>query len=190
MPSLAPPAFHAVAEAAAAEVDADPNPVLLVGEDVDVVVARADGAELARGLVAQVQVLDDRPRRVVEQVVVYTLRVLAADAEADGANDVVHDPADAGARDVARHVDQDGLVAASDVVADTGRRDGVLVRDHAADGNGVALVVVGHQHSGARCWMVPGTANLVQGSNVHRIAEHGDAIDQIHVSSFLAITRG
>ena len=92
------PRGDAVAEPAASEMGADPDAVLLVGEDVDVVVARADGAELGGRLVAQLQVLDRRPGRVVEQLVVDALRVLAADAEADRGHDVVHDPVDAGAR--------------------------------------------------------------------------------------------
>ena len=42
-----------MAEPARAEVHANPDAVLLVGEEVDVVVAAADGAKLRVGLVLQ-----------------------------------------------------------------------------------------------------------------------------------------
>jgi hypothetical protein len=50
---LEEPGCDSVAKTAAAEVDTDPDAVLLVGEDVDVVVAAADGAELRVRLVLQ-----------------------------------------------------------------------------------------------------------------------------------------
>jgi len=73
-----------VAEPARAEVDADPDTVLLVGEQVDVVVAGADRPELLGGQVAQLPLR--RERRVADLVddrVVAGAPVVAADAEAD-----------------------------------------------------------------------------------------------------------
>ena len=75
-----------VAEAARAEVNADPDAVQLVGEQVDEVVAGADRAELGARQVAERGRLRDVPGRVVvEQLVIDRLRVLAADAERQGA---------------------------------------------------------------------------------------------------------
>ena len=73
-----------VPEPARAEVHADPDAVLLVGEQVDVVVAGADRPELLGGKVAQLPLR--RERRVADLVddgMVAGAPVVAADAEAD-----------------------------------------------------------------------------------------------------------
>src|SRR5204862_5995557 len=62
---------HAVAEAARAEMHADPDTIFLVGKHVDVVIARAHGAELLARLAAQAVALllvgHGFPRRILEQ---------------------------------------------------------------------------------------------------------------------------
>jgi len=84
-----------MAEAAGAEVDADPDSALFVFEDIDVMVATADGAELCPGHVAQrgqppsraVGALLDLPGVivvVVEELVIDWLLVFPGQAEADG----------------------------------------------------------------------------------------------------------
>jgi len=125
-----------VAEAARAEVHADPDGALLVLHQVDVVVARADRAELRR------RELDELALRrevgstdLVEHRMVHALLRGHAHAERVPARDLAHDRLDAAERVevVAREVRARRLVAAADVVADTRRRDEALVRDAAAD---------------------------------------------------------
>src|SRR5207244_991615 len=110
-----------VAEAARAEVDADPDAALLVLHQVDVVVARADGAELRlrelRELALRRELgLPDG----VEHRVVGPLGRRHAHAEGDPADDLAHDLLDAAERVqvAAAELGASGLVAAADVVAD------------------------------------------------------------------------
>jgi hypothetical protein len=72
------------------EVHADPHAVLLVGEEIDVVVAGTDGAQLILGLLAQRTRRRKFPACVVafENRVLDLLRVLAADAEVEGRPDI------------------------------------------------------------------------------------------------------
>ena len=135
-----------VPEPARAEVHADPHGAVLVGEQVDVVVAGADGAELVggevvqRALGARVGGADRVEHRMVDRLV-----VAAADAERDPRHDRVHDPRQFGRDLRAPQVGPHGLVAAADVVADARDRDVVAVRDRAADRLAVADVPVGAQ---------------------------------------------
>jgi hypothetical protein len=119
----------------------------LVAEQVDVVVAAADRAELLRGQVEQRALeADRRLADLVEHRMVGALLVRDADAERDPREDLVHE---------ARHVvatsgsqvGQHGLVAAADVVADAGRGDVLAVGDRAADRLRVAVVAVRAQHA-------------------------------------------
>ena len=85
-----------VAEAAAAEMHADPDEALLVPHQVDIVVARADRAELGDRLLAIGLHVGLAPRvGVVEQLVLGALVVGAADAERDRLRHVADDRADA-----------------------------------------------------------------------------------------------
>jgi hypothetical protein len=136
-----------VAEPARPEVDADPHAVLLVGEEVDVVVAAADGAELRVGLVLQRLGCLSRPAFVRvgdERRIGVVLRVAPADAEGERVPDVIHDLVDVLANLGGGDVETHGLVAAGDVEADGGGRDARLGRDDAADGHAVAEMSVGH----------------------------------------------
>ena len=85
-----------MAESARSEVYSDPDAALLVFENIHVVVAAADGAELCPRHVAQrgqlpgsaVRALSDLPGIVVvvvEKFVIDSLLILASQAEADGA---------------------------------------------------------------------------------------------------------
>src|SRR5262249_18516001 len=122
-----------------------PDAVLLVGEQIHVVISGADRAQLLSGHFLEWRHGTGLPRIAFEQRMVDTFVVAAADAEADGAPDIVHDALDGFAKLFAGHVNADGFVAAGDVIADAGGADGVLVGDDAADGHSVALVVVGHE---------------------------------------------
>ena len=78
----------------------DPHTILLIGKQVDVVVARADGAELRiRLLKHRLCGLREPARMLVadERRIIVALTVLATDAEAQRAPDVVHDAMDIGA---------------------------------------------------------------------------------------------
>src|SRR5262249_5672286 len=110
------PGRSLVAEPARAEVHANPDPVLLVGEKIDVVIAGADSAELLASHFFQRRYGTGLPRIALEQRMVDAFVVAAADPEADRAPDVVHDALNVFAQPFARHVNTDGLVAAGDVV--------------------------------------------------------------------------
>ena len=149
-----------VTEAAAAEVDADPDAVILVDEQVDVVVARADGTELlARHLLERRDGLQ-LPGVVVEQFVVDVFLVAAADAEGERLEDVVHDRGDLGAHLVGVRVETHGLVTAGDVIADARGRDVLAVGDYAADRHRVPEVVVRHERHAIRSALAGGHLHL------------------------------
>ena len=152
-----------MAEAAAAEMHADPDEPGLVHHQVDVVVARADRAELRRGLLPVVAHVGRRPRLVVvEQRVLGPLGVAAADPERDHpahvGQDGGHTMGDGGERRVQPH----GHVAAADVEADAGDADLALVGDHAADRLRVAEVTVGADHAGHHVADAHAVAHLAQ----------------------------
>ena len=129
-----------MAEAAGAEVDANPDAVLLVGEEVDVVVAGADGSQLGCGFAFQGRGGFEIPTGIValKDRVLGGGIVFAAYAKADRGPDLVHDGLDAVAQRGAGHVEAYGFVAAGDVEAYSGGADGVFVGDDSSDGNGVA----------------------------------------------------
>src|SRR5207244_5989720 len=81
-----------VAEAAAAEVHADPDKALLVAQQVDIVVARSDGAELRNRLLPVGAHVGLAPRiGVVEQFMLDALVIGASDAERNHAGHVIED---------------------------------------------------------------------------------------------------
>ena len=141
-------------EAAAAEVHANPDRVRLVDEDIDVVIAAADGAELRPRLAAQPLARMPRqrvPRRAPEQRMIdgsIVGAVLPANAEGDDVLDLVGDlrqPIDEAGRAVQRQVGANRGVAAGDVETDADHRHLPGVGRHAADRHDVAQVPVGHQ---------------------------------------------
>ena len=175
-----------VAEAARAEVDADPGAAPLVGEQVDEVVAGADRAELRTGQVAERRRRREVPGRgVVEQLVVDRLRVLAPDAERQRAPQVVHDEADVAADLRGVGIQQHGLVPAPDVEPRPRRADPVRVGDHPADRHGVAQVVVGHERRSLR--PMSAAPHLLHGC-VFGIAPDRDAVE--HPVPLAATSRG
>ena len=108
----------------------DPDPLSFVFENVNVVVAAANGTELCSGHIPQrsqlprraVRTLGDLPGIivvVVEEFVVDPFLVLACKPEGDRVPDVIHDARDVGAHVGCVGVGEHGLVAAADVVADT-----------------------------------------------------------------------
>ena len=83
-----------MAEAARAEVDADPDPALLVLHQVDVVVARADRAELRLGQLRELALRREvRVADLVEHRVVDALLRRDTHAERDPPRDLAHDRA-------------------------------------------------------------------------------------------------
>jgi hypothetical protein len=137
-----------MAEPARAEMHADPDEAVLVLEQVDIVVARSDGAELVARHRLEMARIGRAPRLVVvEQIMLDALRIDAADAEADVAADVGEDGPDPVVDRGALHVEANRHVAAADVVADAADRDMLLIGDHAADRLRVAQMPVGAQHA-------------------------------------------
>ncbi len=139
-----------MAEAARAEVDADPDAAVLVLHQVDVVVARADRAELRLRQLRELALRREvGAADLVEHRVVDPLLRRHAHAERDPAGDLAHDQLDAAERvEIAsRQLGARGLVAAADVVADARGRDVALVGDAAADRLRVARVMVGAEHA-------------------------------------------
>src|SRR6185436_13716273 len=137
-----------VAEAARAEVDADPEPaVRAILEQVHVMVAAADGAELRLRQREQRSLLRDRAVRdgIEDRRVANRLVVLAAHAERDRAPDLVHHAAHVEVR--GGEIRSHRAVAARDVVADARGHDDRLRGEDAADRHRIALVVVGAEHA-------------------------------------------
>ena len=89
--------WQLVAEATGSKVDSDPDASCLLGEDVDVVVARSDGSDLRHGLLIERTSCFEVPTivRFIQHCAVNALRVLTADAEADRFRHFVHDSAEA-----------------------------------------------------------------------------------------------
>ena len=133
---------------------ADPNPLLLVGEDVHIVVSRPDRSQLLRAHAEQFALrLKVGVLNLLKHGVVYRLGVGPSHSESDQTRNVVHDR---------RHVDvfqlgvcQDCLVSASDVVADSAWRDMVFVRDGTTDRLAVTDVMVGAKY-GELCFLCAG----------------------------------
>src|SRR5690625_5571009 len=105
-------------EAAAAEVHAHPDAVLLIHEQVDVMVAAANRAELLAGEGFELARHGDVPRGVVvEQLVVDIFLVLAPDPERQRLPEVIHNRADIGADEIGRASCRGRMSIASMVVA-------------------------------------------------------------------------
>src|SRR3954452_2818522 len=159
-----------VAEAARAEVDAHPEPAVLVGQEVDVVVAAADGAELVGREVVELALRGEGGGAdLVEHGVVGALAFVAPDAERDAARDLVHD-----ARDVdvvhaqVRHRAAD---ATGDVVADAGRRDVLRVRDHPTDRLAVPDMAIGQDRGAHGIARLCAARQLLDRALVHVAAD-------------------
>jgi hypothetical protein len=76
--------------------------------------------------------------------VIDPLVVLAANAKANRAPNIVHDLRNACPQIRAMHIDTNGFVSASDVIANSCRADRIPVCHDTADRHTVADVVVGH----------------------------------------------
>ena len=128
-------------------MDADPHIAVLVLEQVDIVIAGADGAELRPRHLLEMADAGVLPQWAVEDVVVDRLRVRAAEPEAHLLGDVVGDHRHALADVLVFEVHPRRHVAAADVKADARDRDVLLVGDHAADRLRVAEVAIGAQNA-------------------------------------------
>jgi hypothetical protein len=72
-----------------------------------------------------------RPGRIVKQRMIHTLiGVLAANTEADGFPDIIHNPNDIGPDFASGRVGEHGLVSARDIVTDARRTDCIGVSDN------------------------------------------------------------
>jgi hypothetical protein len=175
-----------VAEATRPEVDAHPHVTGLVLEHVHVVVARPDRAELVPRVLNHSALRSElRTGDLVEHRVVDLLLRRHAHSERDPALDLRHhalDPADAG--EVGRgERSLNGLVAAADVVADSGRRDVPLVGNRAADRLRVARVMVGAEDAVLGIARRHAPSELLEGACIDR-AESPDVRFPPHATIF------
>ena len=141
-----------MAEAPRAEVHADPDMVFLIGEQVDVVIAAADRAELLARLGAQaialVPVRHRVPSRILEKRIVGR-RVVSAvpqtHTERQRRLDLVGQLAQPRLDLRQLQIGADRGVAAGDVESHPYDRDLVAVRRHATDRHDIPQVSVGHE---------------------------------------------
>ena len=118
-------------------------------EEVDVVVARPDGAQLvARFRLVRLHVGAVPSLVIVEEVVLDALLVHPAHTERDRRHDLAVDVRDPIGDRVERCVQPHGQVAAADVEAHARDADLTLVGDHAADRLSVAEMAVGTDDAG------------------------------------------
>src|SRR5262245_8672868 len=132
-----------VSEAARAKVHTDPYQTSLVLEEIDIVVAGPDGAELIARHRLEVGDTGRIPEGRVEQLVIDLHGVVLPDAEADRAPDVVENCLGARGDVGVLRIEPDRHVAARDVEADAADGDVLLVGHPTADRVGVAEVAVG-----------------------------------------------
>ena len=174
-----------MAEATRPEVDADPDAAILVLHEVDVVVARADRAELRLGQLNQLALRREIGRADrLEHRVVGALLSGNAHAERDPPRDLAHDRLDAAERVEIRprQVGLRGLVAAADVVAHARRRHVALVGDTAADRLRVTHVVVGAEHAELGVARLHAPLQLVEAA----LVDSTERLDRAHRPSFLS----
>src|SRR5262245_29384234 len=112
---------------------ADPHQALFVLEQVDIVVAGPDSAELIARHLLEVCDAGSIPQGRVEQLVIDLHGVALPDAEADRTADVVENRLGRGRQISVARIEPYGHVAARDVEADTADRDILFVSDYAAD---------------------------------------------------------
>src|SRR5499427_2569794 len=123
-----------VAEAARAEMHPDPHEAGFVAHQVNIMIAGADGAELRGGLLPVGFHVGRLPGfGIVEQLMLDTLLIAAADAERNHRGHVPDDGADVVLNRGKRHIEPHSHVAAADIEAHTGDTDLPLISDDAAD---------------------------------------------------------
>src|SRR6202158_5877791 len=82
---------------------------------------------------------------------IYLLSVAPSTPKTDRLPNGIRDFCDVRSKCRARHIEQDGFVAASNIESNATRADRIFVRDHTADWHGIAFVMVGHQRSLIGC---------------------------------------
>ena len=137
-----------VAEPARSEMHADPDPAVLVLEQIDIVIARADRAELVtRHALEFPDLWNLVPKRAIEELVLDVLGVAPADSERDVLGDVGENRPDFVGDRVSLHVEAHRHVAAADVEADAAHRYMLFVGDHTTDRLRITKVAVGAEHA-------------------------------------------
>src|ERR1700730_11996426 len=137
-----------VPEAAAAEVNADPDEAVLIAHQVDIVIARSDGAKLRdRLLPVRAHVRFAPGVVIIEQIVLDPLVIGSPDAERDRLVDVLDDRAGIAFDPAERRVETHGHVATADIEPDAGDADLLFIGDDAADRLRIAQMTVGADHA-------------------------------------------
>src|SRR5262249_19440378 len=125
----------------------NPDAVLFVGENINVMISSADGAELIARRLLKSRHRGHPPRFIVEQFVIDSCFRFSPDAKGNVAHDVVHDRFDFRPYVTAPGVSKNGEIAAGDIEADTGKRNFVFVGDNATDRLRITLVAVRAKNS-------------------------------------------
>src|SRR5215831_15973856 len=136
-----------VAQSTRPKMHANPDPVLLVREKIDIMISAANGAELFGRHRFQIADRFDLPRRIFEQFVFDTRFAFASDPERNVSYYVVHDFVDLGREFFAFRVGQNCQIAAGDVEPDAAQRDFIFVSDNAANRLRVTLMAIGAKHA-------------------------------------------
>src|SRR5438105_4176663 len=116
----------------------------------------------------------------------HALVVPPAHPEAHRIPDVVHDALNICAQLFARHIDEHGFIAASDVIANARWANRVLVRYNSADRHRIALMMIGHQRDsvcGARARFD------LRNRAILRVAPHRNSINKLHFAPSKTIWR-
>src|SRR6266699_5895237 len=112
----------------------------------------------------------------------YWGRVLASDAKADVLPHLIHDIRHIGF-DIEHvpgvYVEAYGLVPAPDIIANTRRRDRVLIRDYSTDRNRVAFMMVRHERD--LRGITSAYTNLSQSALINGLTKDWDVIDEFHI---------
>src|SRR5579872_5535704 len=161
----------------------DPDTVLLVGEDIDVMIPATDRPELILCHPLQRASCVQIPARVVpleNRLLANRLLVVASHPETDCRKYLVHDSRDVLADVRCGSIQSHGFVTAGNVEADARGRDGVFVRNDAADGHCIAFVTIRHE-SNPRCCLR--TDFYLGQRTVVGSAEHWDTVNDLHLPS-------
>ena len=125
---------------------ANPDSIVFVSKNIDVMISTAHGAELVRRHRFQIADRFHFPRGIFEQFVLDAVLALATNPERNVAHNVVHDLVDLRRDLFAFGVGSNRQIPASDVETDTTQGNLVLVSNNAADRLRVTFVTIRAKH--------------------------------------------
>lgn len=165
-------------EAAGSKVNADPNSRKLIVEDIDIVVAASDGAQLLTRHLLQRSEGANPPFVAIEERVVYAFVIPPAHAQANDANNLVHDRRNAVLYVREGRVRKHRLIPAADVKPHARGADRIPVGSDASDGHRVAFMMIGHH--GNLVGGLGASLDLSKRALVYGSSPNGDAVSPLH----------